>query len=225
MFNFDKSEFKMQQEQFQKYKDKQDSGSKFMSPGRHDVKIVEADFHYKNGVCTASKDPTWMVVKAVLENAAGQQKMHYLLFPTCKFTYNEEGSKNPLFVFNQFYDFCMGFGIPIDDDYSVVIKSLTKYFKDPKKLIGLTGTIEIGFTGPYIRYDAKDEYAICAKDGKELVEGKFTKEDALRKVAELGLKYFKEFPEITAFIPSEIEIKKPKEKPTVSKASEASEEW
>jgi len=197
--------------------------SKFIGPGVHEVKIVEADFHYKNGSCMNAKDPTWASVKVVFENAAGEQKQHYQLIPTSKLLFNEgSGGKHPEFVFLTFKKFCAGLGIEMDADAAILTKSMTKYFKDPKKLIGLTGEIEVGYKSAYAKYIAKEQFQLCDAAGEALVADIFPNKEAVQlKAAELGLSKFQDFPEILTFFGKKVAEVKVKKEALVPD----SEEW
>ena len=225
MFSFSKSNLGLTNEEIATAESNEGKGgSKFMSPGVHTVKVVEADFHYKDGSCMNAKDPTWATVKVVFENAAKAQKQHYLLIPTSKLLFNEGNSKRPEFVFLQFKRFCATLGIEVEADAKLLTQVMTKYFKDPKKLIGMAGEIEIGYKGPYIKYCGKDQFQLCKPDGTAIVETIYpTKDAAILKAAELELKV-QDFSEILAFLGKKVEPTKVKKEAVVPESG-TSEDW
>jgi hypothetical protein len=222
MFEFKKSGLGLTEEDVKNAEDKiKNGGGKFLTPGIHSVKITEAEFSYKDGSCMNKKDPTWANVVITVENAAGASMKHWVLIPTSKLLFNEGESKRPEFMYIKFRGFCHSVGIEMSTEYAILTKSMTKYFKDPKKLIGLTGDVEVGYEGPYIKYLGTNEYQICKADGSIICPDIFdTKENALLKAVDLKLT-IEGYPKITKFL----EKAKKVEKEVLVEAEVKSEDW
>lgn len=223
MFNFTKDSLKLTDKEI---KDALEfDPGKFMQKGEHSVKIVSAKFNVKDGSYFSKKDPTWFSVEVNMENAAKQQIRHWLLVPTSSLLYNEGPSKRPEFMFLQFKKFCDCFGIPVSADPKVLNKSCKKYFEDPSKLTGLSGTIVVGYKGYYIDYTNKGALTIKDQNDKIVVSEAFTdKNSALLKAIDLKLTLEKGV-SITEFIDKSVKKTVVLDDEIKAESSSIEEEW
>lgn len=198
MFNFKNSNLQLTEEDLKTAEEGGGGGSKFMGPGVHAVKVISAE-HYAGKIGSIyATDPTWVKMKVVFENAAGETKDRIVLIPTSKLTYTSKDGKETPFVFVLFKQFCAGLGIEISVDAAVLTKVMNKYFTNPKKLIGLTADIKVAYKGPYKQYVSKDKYMLFNVKG-EMIDGEtYTKDDADKVAATKGLTLT--FPEIVEFV-------------------------
>ena len=191
-FSFTKSNLGLTQEEVIKAEENKGGGSRFMDPGVHSVKIVEADFHKNRDtqLTSCKSDPTWHNIKVVYENGAGQRHNHYVQIPTSKLTFTVNGQKGPkesAFMFVKFRQFCAGIGEVADIDATKLGALMNKYFATPNKLVGKNLEITLGYQGAYLSYmeGRGDEaaYAIMNKDGTILDPGPYTKKTAVVEAA------------------------------------------
>jgi hypothetical protein len=155
---------------------------KFFDPGNYDLKILSATLEGMD-----QKDPTWARVTVEIGEVGGRKIKHFLKVPTRSVKY--DGGKQPLFFFKQFREFMAGIGEVVLCDEKSLGKLLPKYFKNLEKLVGLPVNIDIGYRGAYIKYLAKDEWALCKRNGDTIVPQTFpNRDEAEIEAIKLGLK-------------------------------------
>jgi hypothetical protein len=193
-------------EQFKEALDSAKSGGKGFQPGNYRLKITDAQYHVnkETGSINSKADPSWINVSLNLIGADGRSKKHFLSVPTKDIWFNGKDGKKTIFPFSKLQQFMAALGVYLDNaNYANVIKS---YFS-PEGLAQLNGgevTVDIGFTGPYVKYVDKGRYQIVINeevlkdaDGKEV---EFADSDSAKAYgATVLLKNLQTFPEITKF--------------------------
>jgi hypothetical protein len=214
MFSFDKSTLGLTEDEIKQAESGSTSSGKYMTPGVHAVKIINAE-HYsgKKGTIYSESDPTWVKLQVTYENPSGATKQSIIMFPTSKLTYTTAAGKETPFLFVKFKQFCASLGITVSADAAVLSKAMKTYFANPKKLIGMTSEIKIAYQNSYLNYNGKDNYDVRDVKGNILIAGPLTKDEADLAAGRQGITLQK-FPDITDFIPKGApapEVKKPVE--------------
>ena len=87
-FDFNGSSLGLTQADVEKAEAGGGGSSKYMGPGVHSVKIIQAEYNGgKSGSIACEGDPTWVKLHVTLENPAGQTKKQVVIVPTSKLTY------------------------------------------------------------------------------------------------------------------------------------------
>lgn len=176
--------------------------SKFLEPGKYDVKITEASLNIteSNPTGRSKGDASWLVVKVRLAVATGASILTYILVPTEDLTYKKPGMdpKYKFLMANKFKEFLRSIGEnPSVDNIGNVLEKL---FSNPANLVGKTAKISVGYQGNYLQYaqDSKT-YTIVNKKGEPVIKRQYADRDAAQaEAAELGIEIQK-FPEVRKF--------------------------
>jgi len=143
------------------------------SPGNYTVLIQDVQYHAnrETGAVTCKSDPTWVNVSMRLVSADGRDKKHYIQVPFKDIYFMSAKGKKIMFPYLKLVEFMAGIGERLTGtNYG---KTLTRYFANEGALSNLEGnelSIDIGFTGPYVKRVEDNKFAIVI-EGREYVEG------------------------------------------------------
>lgn len=144
--------------------------SKYFEPGNYTLKVTEAAYHTKKGTNSiAANDPSWVNVVLTLEGADGRKIRHWVQVPTSTPRFIGKNGKSTLFPFKQLQAFAAALGVTIDaSNYTTEVEKL---FNEAglKALVGAEVNLDIGFTGPYVKFVEKGKYKIVM-NGTELAD-------------------------------------------------------
>ncbi len=194
-------------EQFKEALDSAKSGGKGFQPGNYRLKITEAQYHLnkETGSMASKADASWINVSMTLVGADGRSKKYFLGVPTKDIWFTGKEGKKTIFPFTKLQQFMSAIGVYLDSkNYATVI---TQYFGTPEGLARLNGeevNVDIGFTGPYVKYVDKGRYQIVIADqvvkDSDNKEVEFADSDSAKAYgATVLLKNLQSFPEITKF--------------------------
>lgn len=167
-FNFSQSSIKTDDE-FNKQEGDQ-SGSKYLRPGRHEVVITKVEY------TGPGNDKNWGKFTLTLTGTGDKTTRMFLLVPFRDVMYvNPNGKGKPTgLMFKKFKDAMSALGVTISVETLGTV--LPTYFGNGgEALVGAKLAIELGYDGNYIKYAGKNEdgtkrYEIALKDGSVLLD-------------------------------------------------------
>lgn len=206
-FNLGKT--KLTEDQFKDALASGNSKGRGFAEGNYRLKITEAQYHTnkETGLITSKTDPSWINVSMTLVGSDGRTKKHYILVPTQDVWFKGKDGKKSIFVFTKLQQFFSAIGVYLDySNYATVIQ---QYFSSPEAVSKLNGeelSVDIGFTGPYVKFVEQGRFRIVVGDQEVVQDGQpveFSDADsAVAYGATVLLKNLQRFPEITKLHPA-----------------------
>lgn len=181
--------------------------SKQFSPGRYDLKIIDAMLHISKNSPDgrSSTDPNWFMVILKIGGINDKVVSHLLMVPTITDIYNKPGIKDPRILFKFFRDFVRSLGI--DSSIENMGNVLNEYFVDVSALIGKELSVDIGYEGNHAKYDTETKTfsIVNASEDKTLFSESFPDRDSATAFAAGANLTLLPFTKVKKFIAKEIQ--------------------
>lgn len=132
------------------------TGTRRITPGNYDVKVTGVE--HKG---PAANDPTWHKFKVLMADASGATIQDLMLVPTVTLRY--ASAKGAMFPARKLTEFFAALGEDFVSSSSTEL--LNRYFI-ANGVVGKTLNIDAGYKANYVKYLAKDSYAIVDRDGR-----------------------------------------------------------